>query len=317
VMLVCDSNVTSLYADDAEKVLSDGGNDVFRVVFPAGESSKTMNTISDLLEHMGEAGLTRTDTVIALGGGVTSDIAGFAASIYARGIDAVYVPTTLLAAVDASVGGKTGVDLSCGKNLAGSFHQPRLVLCDCDLLRTLPESEFSNGMAEVIKYALAFDGELFSSLENAKHGDMDVTETVFRCCKWKAACVEQDERDMGIRCLLNLGHTAGHAIEKLSGYTVPHGCAVAVGLCIMTRSAERSGFCERGSAARLETLCRRFGLPTCTEYSAEELFRAAASDKKRAADTLTIAVPTGIGKAVLKDIPFDELLSWLQWGIDL
>ena len=234
--VITDSNVDKLYSNILISSLEKSGYKVSKFVFDAGEQSKNANTFVDILEFLANSGLTRSDCVFALGGGVVGDIAGFAASVYLRGIKFVQIPTTLLAAVDSSVGGKTAVNLPAGKNLVGAFHQPSLVLCDLDTLDTLPESVFQDGCAEVIKYGVIYDAGLFSHL--AENGLAFEREYVIsRCVELKRNVVEQDEFDTGARQMLNYGHTIGHGIEAQSGFSVTHGQAVAIGMAIVSRAS--------------------------------------------------------------------------------
>lgn len=314
VMLVCDSTVAPLYADRVADCLTASGYAVARFVFSAGERSKTMTTLTALLEHMGEVGLTRSDLLVALGGGVTGDLGGFAAAVYQRGIDYIQIPTTLLAAVDSSVGGKTAVDLSCGKNMAGCFWQPRLVICDCCVFDTLPDPIYADGMSEVIKYGLAFDLPLLERLEQAAARDIP-EEIVTRCCDWKRKVVEADERELGERKFLNLGHTIGHAVELSSGFGISHGSAVSIGMSMICRAAERLGLCETGTGARIRALCEKQGLPTETDIPVQQLCQAARSDKKRSGSSITIVVPERPGAAVLRHITLEELDRWIMVGV--
>ena len=249
----------------------------------------------------------------ALGGGVTGDMAGFAAASYLRGIRYVQLPTTLLSAVDSSVGGKTAIDLAAGKNLAGAFLQPAAVLCDTDCLRSLPAAVFADGAAEAIKTGVLSGETLFSLFEDGTLTDAPA-EVIARCVRYKAGVVERDEKEQGERRKLNLGHTVGHAIEKCSGYAVPHGHAVAAGLAIMARASERLGWAEAGASARITACLKRNGLPTDTDYSAEALAAAALADKKRSGESITVVVPKTIGGCELKKIPVAELLPVIAAG---
>ena len=268
-----------------------------------------------MLEFFAEQRLTRKDAIIALGGGVTGDMAGFAAGCYLRGVRYVQIPTTLLAAVDSSVGGKTAVDLAAGKNLAGLFHQPTLVICDTDTFETLSPDEFANGSAEAIKTGILDDDTLFSLFET---GDVhqDISSIVEQCVSYKARIVEADETETGERKLLNLGHTAGHAIERCSDFTMPHGHAVAIGLCIIARAAERLGWAKEPIARRIETALARNGLPTRTEFSPEALAEAALSDKKRAGGNITLVIPKKIGDCALMELPVDRLIDVFRAGME-
>ena len=306
VCLVSESTVFPLYGATAADSLKGAGFTVVSFVFPAGEESKNAQTYLSLLNFLADNRLTRSDLIVALGGGVAGDLAGFAAATYLRGIPVIQVPTTLLAMVDSSVGGKTAIDLPIGKNLVGAFHQPSLVLCDPDVLNTLPEETFRDGCAEVIKTAILFDSSLFSHLR--EHGtDFDREYVITRCVECKRDVVCQDEFDTGERQKLNLGHTIGHAVEALSGYTIPHGQAVAIGTAIMSRA-----FCPQKE--EILSVLQKFGLPTATDFLPEDLASAALSDKKRLGDSVTIVVPERIGSCCLKKIPVSELLTVIKAG---
>lgn len=307
-LLVSDDRVNALYGDTVAESLAAAGFSPVRFVFPHGEASKTTGTLVQLLEFMAENNVTRTDVVVALGGGVVSDLAGFAAAVYLRGIAHVTVPTTLLAAVDAALGGKTGVDLAAGKNLVGAFKQPLGVLCDTDTFHTLPETEWQNGMAEAIKTAVLADAALLEQLKE------NIPAAVARCVAIKAAIVAEDERDNGRRQLLNLGHTVGHAIERCSGFAIPHGQAVAIGMAVITKAAAKRGLCDEGTLARLLEALQAAGLPTACDYTVEELAAVALHDKKRRGDRLTLAVPRRIGHCELIEIPVEELPHWIADG---
>ena len=255
--VVTDSNVEPLYGETVRGLLAAHGR-VSGFTFPAGETSKTLGTFSLLLEHLAGAGLTRSDTVVALGGGVTGDLAGFAAGCYLRGVRVIQIPTTLLAMIDSSVGGKTGVDLTAGKNLAGVFWQPAAVVADTALLSTLEPSVLADGMAEAVKYGMIADDALFASIER---GEPVTADMIFACVDCKRRLVEADERDTGARQLLNFGHSFGHAIEKASGYAVGHGAAVAAGMVVACRLSETIGLCSAETTARLRAVLRACGLP--------------------------------------------------------
>lgn len=314
VALVTDDTVSALYGNTVEHSLAAAGFSVHRFVFAHGEASKSTATLVELLEFMAQRALTRADMVVALGGGVVSDLAGFAAAVYLRGIPHVTIPTTLLAAVDAAVGGKTGVDLAAGKNLVGAFKQPLGVLCDTATFDTLPLAERQNGMAEAIKTAVLADPALFTSLEDAATADM--AAVVARCVRHKAHIVEQDEQDNGCRQLLNLGHTVGHAVEQCSDFTIPHGGAVAIGMAVIARAAAARGLCSGETAARLIRVLKSHGLPTDTPYTAAQLTTVALRDKKRRGDRLTLIVPRAIGDCALHDIAAEELTAWITEGSD-
>ncbi|MDD4311997.1 MAG: 3-dehydroquinate synthase [Eubacteriales bacterium] len=312
--VVTDSNVEKHYLAPLLKSLNEAGYDACATVFPAGEAHKRLDTLCDLLEFFAEQHLTRKDCVIALGGGVTGDMTGFAAGCYLRGVRYVQIPTTLLAAVDSSVGGKTAVDLAAGKNLAGLFHQPSLVLCDTNTFATLSPDEFANGAAEAIKTGILDDEKLFSLFES---GDAcaNLAEIVSQCVAFKARIVEADETETGLRKTLNLGHTAGHAIERCSDFTIPHGHAVAAGLAIIARASETLGWATEPITERVEAALLRNGLPTTTTFSPEALAQAALSDKKRAGGTITLVVPKRIGDCALVDLPVEQVLNVFRAGM--
>lgn len=316
VAVIADSTVASLYLDTVCSSLRSSGFGVVSFVFPAGESSKNLETLADILEFLAEEHLTRGDCIVALGGGVTGDMAGLAAALYLRGIRCVQMPTTLLSAVDSSVGGKTAIDLRAGKNLAGAFLQPAVVLCDTDCLASLPPVVFADGAAEAIKTGILCDESLFSLFESHRLREVPA-EVIARCVAYKAGVVERDEREQNERRLLNLGHTVGHAIEVCSGYTIPHGHAVAAGLAIIARSAERLGWTEGPIAERITACLSRNALPVSTAYSAEALAQAAASDKKRRGSSITLVIPKKIGRCELKQVPVSELLSIIAAGLEV
>lgn len=308
VCIVSDSNVWPLYGETAKRSLEEAGFQIISFVFPAGEASKNGITYLELLNYLAENQLTRTDLIVALGGGVVGDLAGFAAASYLRGIRFIQVPTTLLAAVDSSVGGKTAIDLPAGKNLAGAFWQPSIVLCDTDTLSTLPSDIFRDGCAEVIKYAILYDSSLFALLE--QQGLSFDRETVIgRCIELKRNVVMEDEYDTGARMKLNLGHTIGHGIEAKSNFTISHGCAVAVGIAIVCRASH----CQ--DTERIIALLKKFGLPTKTIYTAEELFSYTLSDKKRSGSSVSMILSDSIGNCRITPTPVAQLKSFIEAGL--
>lgn len=315
VAVITDSTVASLYLDTVASSLKDVGFTISSFVFPAGEANKTMDTLAEILEFLAEQRLTRTDCIVALGGGVTGDMAGFAAAVYLRGIRCIQIPTTLLSAVDSSVGGKTAIDLKSGKNLAGAFLQPSAVLCDTECLSSLPAEVFADGAAEAIKTGILCDESLFSLFESGRL-ETEPTEVIARCVAYKAGVVERDEKEQHERKLLNLGHTVGHAVEKCSGYAIPHGHAVAIGLAVMARAAEKLGWTEEPIANRIIACLEKNGLPTRTAYSAEELAHAASADKKRAGSDITLVIPRKIGICELQKVPVAKLLSIISAGLE-
>lgn len=312
-VIITDSNVDKLYSDTLKLSLENSGYVVDKFVFSAGEESKNSATLIEILEFLAEHELTRSDCIFALGGGVVGDIAGFAAAVYLRGIRFIQIPTTLLAAVDSSVGGKTGIDLNAGKNLAGAFHQPSLVICDYALLNTLSEKFFCDGCAEIIKYGIINDKELFETLENGIKENIE--DVITRCVKNKSDIVKADEFDVGARQLLNLGHTVGHAIEKLSNFTVSHGNAVATGIVIVMRAAVKLNICNKEDLLRVISLFEKNNLPTTCNYKAKELATVALKDKKRSGNTLTIVVPYSIGDSRLMKLSVDDLEDFINKGL--
>lgn len=315
-VVVSDSTVAPLYLNRVKDSLERAGFRVHSFVFPAGEDQKNGGTYLKLLEFLAARRLTRADGLIALGGGVVGDLAGFAAATFLRGIGFLQLPTTLLAAVDSSVGGKTAIDLTNGKNLAGAFYQPQAVLCDLDTLDTLPAEVFADGCAEVIKYGMIGDPALLARLETVDFR-ADPEELVARCVAQKRDLVEQDEFDTGARQLLNLGHTLGHGVEACSGYTVSHGRAVAIGMTLVTRAAVAFGRCPAEVLPRLRRLLERYGLPDATAYSAQALYEKTLSDKKRSGDTISLVVPIAWGASQLVRIPVSELPAWIERGLGL
>ena len=308
VCIVSESSVWPLYGEAVKMSLEQAGFAVISFVFPAGEESKNADTYLRLINFLAENKLTRTDLVVALGGGVVGDLAGFAAATYLRGIRFIQVPTTLLAAVDSSVGGKTAIDLSMGKNLLGAFCQPSLVLCDTDTLNSLPVDIFRDGCAEVIKYGVLYDPDLFASLESTGL-DFDREAVIKRCVELKRDVVMEDEFDTGMRMKLNLGHTIGHGVEASSNFTLSHGKSVAIGMAIVSRASH----CPDND--RIIAILKQFGLPTATNYSAEELFACALSDKKRTGGTVNLIIPRSIGDCAIVPTPVEKLKSFIQAGL--
>ena len=311
--LVTDSRVAPLYAGRVRDALEGAGFRVLTHVIPAGESSKNLAVWGEVISFLAEHRLGRGDIVAALGGGVTGDLAGFAAAAYQRGVRYIQIPTTLLAAVDSSVGGKTAVDLPQGKNLVGSFHQPSLVLCDTDTLATLPDVHLRSGCAEAIKCAVLSSEELFGRMERVPVTDM-LEDVIAACVTYKRDVVAADEFDTGARAALNLGHTVGHAVEKCSGYALTHGEAVSIGLAVIARAAAKRGVCDQSAAERIVRLLEKTGLPVSTELDAETLYAAALSDKKRQGDSIRLILPETVGRCRIETVPAAELIGWMHDG---
>ena len=309
-LLITDTNVGPIYGQTVTDSLRASGYEVYVYVLEAGEQSKNLEIFSDIMRTMAERRLTRDDVVVALGGGVVGDMAGFSASAYMRGIKYVQVPTTILAAVDSSVGGKTGVDLPEGKNLVGAFYQPKAVICDTNTFATLPDRDESNGFAEVIKYAMIADAELIDDLDD------DISSIIMRCVKIKASVVEEDEFEAGTRKILNFGHTIGHALEKASGYSMYHGEAVAIGMAAMCNAAIKDGVCSHMTREKLVDALHKFNLPTEFNYDTDEIARNILSDKKAGNDGIDVIMPLNLGRCTIKHISFDELNELLEKAKD-
>lgn len=309
-----DANVIALYGEVVRGSLAAAGFDAHVLAFPAGESSKSPAMLMTLVEKLAELRLARSDLVVALGGGVSGDLVGLAAALYMRGTACLQIPTSLLAMVDSSVGGKTAVNLDAGKNLMGVFSQPVAVICDPDCLATLPDAEAANGWAEIIKYAMIDDAVLPGLLEREPTPEK-MLAVIAECVAVKRDIVSADEREAGCRALLNLGHTVGHAVEKLSGYAVPHGRAVGIGLAVITRAMVRSGRAPQDAQDRLEAMLKRFGLSAECPWPVDALLEAARSDKKSAGDKVTLVLPCGWGDCRLEPTDFDAFRRLLELGV--
>ena len=310
IALFGDDTVYGLYGERVAASLRGAGKKVYPFVFPHGESSKRAEYYLKGLDVLAERGFDRTDAVAALGGGVTGDLAGFVASTYLRGIAYAQIPTTLLAQVDSSVGGKTGIDLGAGKNLAGTFWQPRVVIADTDTLATLPENELFNGIGELIKYAVLDGGEMYSLMSEGFTGREERVVTL--AVDSKRRIVEADEKEGGVRRLLNLGHTVAHAIEKLSDYTVGHGAAVATGIAYIARASRKHfGLSSRDYEA-VAALLKKYSVEEYSAYGIKELCAAAAVDKKTAGGYINLVVIGKIGGCRTEKIPMTELEEYLS-----
>ena len=312
IIIISDDTVAALYMEKAKSSFESAGFEVLSFVIPHGEESKSAESLIAILNFAAENALSRTDTFVALGGGVVGDLCGFAAAVYMRGANFIQLPTTLLAAVDSSVGGKTAIDLDAGKNLAGAFYQPKVVLCDTDTLDTLPDEEFSNGMAEVIKYGMFCDEELLVILAES---NADIEDIIARCVEIKARVVEADEFDKGERMFLNFGHTVAHAVEALSGYKTPHGSAVATGMAVITRACIADGICKSEAMDALLPLLKKYNLPSDCPYGIDEVYNATLKDKKNAHGTITLVLPTAKGKSKLEKCDYDKLKEIITLGL--
>lgn len=313
VCIVSESNVYPLHGAAAEESLRSAGYRVVSFVFPAGEESKCGKTYLELLNFLAQQHLTRSDLLVALGGGVVGDLTGFAAATFLRGIPFIQVPTTLLAAVDSSVGGKTAIDLPAGKNLAGAFYQPSLVLCDTDTLSTLPREIFLDGCSEVLKYGILYDRAFFDYLRQAGP-EFDREAVIRRCVELKRDVVMQDEFDTGKRMKLNLGHTLGHGVEARSHFGLSHGKSVAIGIAMVSRAAAKEGLLSREDAAIIQRTLEAYQLPIRTEYATEELICYMLSDKKRSGGTIPLIIPTEIGHCDIVPTPVEALAAFVEAG---
>ena len=316
--VVTDSNVSPLYLRRTIDALEAGGLRTSSLTIPAGESHKRLDTFGSILEAMAEASLTRDSVVVALGGGVVGDMAGFAAATYMRGIKVEQVPTTLLAMVDSSVGGKTAIDLDAGKNLVGAFLQPSLVIADVETLRSLDPTVFADGLGEVIKHAVLADRDLFDSLSRTpltKDTDAKtLIDVVARNVAIKRDVVNADEREQGIRQTLNLGHTIGHAIEAAAGFALGHGHCVAAGLCCVTRATEALGWTTKGTAKAVERLVAQQGLPTDSNIPHDQLVSFATHDKKRHGDSVNLVVVHDIGRCDVRRVTLSDFARIVELG---
>ena len=310
--VISDTNVAPLYLDRVVKSMEGAGIKTVSHVFEAGEKSKHLTTISEIYATLADFRMTRKDVIVALGGGVCGDMAGFAAASYLRGIDFIQIPTSLLAQVDSSVGGKTGVDLPQGKNLVGAFHQPLTVLIDPDTLDTLPNEFRIDGMGEVIKYGCIKDERLFETLEN--ENALDIIEDIIEICvSIKRDVVNRDEKESGERMLLNFGHTLGHSLEKLYNFEgLSHGEAVAIGMVKIAASGENAGLTEAGTADRIERLCKKNMLPTSDEASAATLAELCQSDKKAGGGSVNLVLLDKIGSSFIRKTPLSELEAFIR-----
>lgn len=307
ICLISETNVYPIYGDKIKKSLEDAGYQVYTFIFEAGEASKKPATVIEMVEFMAQNELTRKDLVVALGGGVTGDMAGFAASIYLRGIDFVQIPTSLLAQVDSSVGGKTAVDLPQGKNLCGAFHQPILVLIDPNTLDTLSPHFFSDGLAEAIKMGCIKSASLFEKIKNQDAHDI-IDEIIYECDALKAGVVERDEKENGERALLNFGHTAGHAIEKLHNFTtISHGEAVGIGMVLISKAGEANGITKTGTADEIAEVLKKYNLMTCDSHALADIVTAMNADKKRTATAINFTLVRSIGDSFNQKIKYEDI----------
>ena len=310
-VVVAGENVVKLYGQTLIASLESAGFEVKCFVHKSGEQAKSLEVYGALQSFLLENNISRTDVLFALGGGVTGDLTGFAAATYQRGMPFVQIPTTLLAAVDSSVGGKTAINLADAKNQIGCFYQPKAVFCDVDVLGTLSAEDYRCGCAEVIKYGVLGDAEFFAELENTDIRSME-EHVISRCVSAKRDIVELDEFDKGRRRLLNLGHTIGHAVEKCSAFEISHGDAVALGMAAIMRGAAKRGICSENDCERVIKLLEKYNLPTECGFASDELAEACTADKKISDGKLHLVVPTEIGKCRIIEMETDEIKSWLE-----
>ena len=313
VAVVSDDNVAQLWAGQLEQRLRETGLEVVHFVIRSSENEKTFLNYYALIDFLAAQEMSRNDILIALGGGTVGDLAGFAAATYFRGIPLVMLPTSLLAMVDAAVGGKMGIDLPSGKGLVGTFYEPLAVFCDTNTIDTLPRQRLMEGCAEVLKYGIIGDSRLFYQIVS-QGLDFDREQIIAKCVSLKAKYVVADEHDYGARRVLNLGHTVGHAIERCSGYTVTHGFAVAMGMGVIARAGAAHGVCSTDCAAEIEAGLAALGLPNRSTYSLSELMPFVLRDKKRSGCNIDLIVPERIGRCRTVTIPVEALGEYLYPG---
>lgn len=315
VALICDDNVDRIYGEKTADSLKRAGFKVRKFVFPHGETSKCADTLNRIYGFLAENHFTRSDAIAALGGGVTGDMAGYAAATYLRGMDFIQIPTSLLAQVDSSVGGKTAIDIPEGKNLVGAFHQPRLVICDTETLETLSEEYLADGMGEVVKYGMIKSRELFDILNGRNIGNiLEISEDIVsRCVSIKRDVVEADEFDKGERMLLNFGHTLGHSIEQYYNYTgISHGRAVAKGMELITELAEKRGMCRKGLSAELGECLEKYGLKISIEPETSSLAGACLNDKKRDGGNINVIICEDAGSSSAVKMTVEDFLDFVR-----
>lgn len=316
VAIITDENIYTTYGDFLKKQLDVSQCQCEIISLPAGEKSKSFDALSVIYKRLLEFQLTRDDAIAALGGGVIGDISGFAAATFLRGVDFIQIPTTLIGQVDSSIGGKNAVNLPEAKNMVGTFYQPSLVLIDPDFIKTLSDFHMANGMAEIIKYACVYDTDLFSDLirmSNSRKADL-IESIIYRCCLIKKQITELDERDYGVRMLLNFGHTIGHAIENFYDYgTYGHGQAVAMGMQTVTEKSEAMGLTAINTSAMLKEILQMYNLPAELPegIDKEHLIKSAMRDKKRRGDKINLVLLEKIGKGYIYPIEKSDMSRFL------
>ena len=318
IAIITDNRVGSLYAETVKLSLENAGFEAIVFDFLEGEASKNLKTVNKAYEFLVKHEMTRSDGIVALGGGVVGDLAGFVASTYMRGIHFLQIPTSLTAQVDSSIGGKTGVNTSFAKNMVGTFTQPDGVLIDPETLQTLGKRELIEGMGEVIKYGLIDDVELWeelSAMDGSPESILAHAESIiYRSCNVKRRVVVEDELENGVRLYLNFGHTIGHAIEATTGYgKVMHGEAVAIGMVQISRVAEKKGLMPQGITQAIENMCQKFGLPTDYQpWQVDELYNALKHDKKARGHMIKTVIVPELGRAAINQIPLEEMKAYLE-----
>ena len=309
-IVITDTNVDGLYSKIVVDSLEKAGFSTYKFVFDAGEKSKNINTYLDIISFLAKNTISRKDVLIALGGGVVGDLVGFVASTYLRGIDFVQIPTTLLSIIDASVGGKTAIDIKEGKNLVGAFYQPKMVIADLNTLKSLSLEEISNGLGEMAKYAILIGNEYFEMMADDVYKNLD--ELIALSIEYKRDIVEKDEKEAGLRKFLNLGHTTAHAIEKLSDFTIPHGNAVSMGLVMMAKACAKNGLLSDDEANKIYDLINKYDLAKPQPFSIEDIAKEIALDKKSDSTCVDAIVINAIGECEIKAIPLSEVEGFLK-----
>jgi len=311
IAVITDENVLELHGYELKKSLLNHSYDVRFITIKPGEKSKSLESLTKIYNDLIDFGITRSHLIIAFGGGVVGDLAGFAASTYLRGIDYVQIPTTLLSQIDSSIGGKVGVNLDKGKNLVGSFYQPKKVIIDSHVLTTLPEKYIKDGLGEVIKYACIKDADFFEQLMEIKTNEelfQNMEDIIFRCCNIKRQYVESDERDTGLRMILNFGHTFGHAVEKYFDYEKTHGWAVALGMYHITQKSESLGYTEPGTAEKIKNILINFNMEyQMPSMDMDMIKKTVCLDKKNLSDKINLILIKKIGESFIEKISVEDI----------
>ncbi|MGN1044279.1 MAG: 3-dehydroquinate synthase [Acutalibacteraceae bacterium] len=312
IFIISDSNIADIYLRNLKSQLQEAGFQIYCCIVPPGECSKTLDTINFIYKKLSSDLISKNDIIVSLGGGVISDISGFVASTYKRGVELINIPTSFLAMIDASIGGKNAVNLEYGKNLVGSFYFPGLVLIDYNFLNTLPQKELHSGISEAIKCGAIFDAQLFEILEKENFAD-NIESIIYRSISVKKKLVEKDKFDSNVRMLLNFGHTIGHAIENLYGYkNISHGEAVSIGMNEVTKISEKLGLSAGNVSERLQNICEKFSLPVKSQFPIEKLSKAILQDKKISGEYINLVLLKEIGKSFIFKISNDRINNFLE-----